>query len=328
MEESENSEPLTLGVFMSIMKKQTEEFQSIREEIKDSTKSIQDNANKQFKEIKESVTTLESIVKAQDTKIEMQEQQIQNQNMLLTSCTERMKQLEISLRKKNIILHNVSETEDSEKNLKEIVTSIITNDFDTNISGDEIEYLYRLGKQLENKETSKPRPLLIAFFSYATKTAIMQKKFKCKTYGISEDFPREVTDARRKLLPTLEKLRNEGKRATLRVDKLFVDGKLWEGEKPHQENIESTYKRKADLESPKGNENKKQSQTNSGQLELQEEITTPKPESRRQYLKGNQRTPTCTPILKFLAKKTVGDPTKTAVQANPSEGNLLNQTLR
>ena len=59
-----------------------------------------------------------------------------------------------------------------------------------------------------------------------------------KTYAISQQFPKEVLEKRRSLIPTLKSLRDQGKRAYISVDKLFIDGRIYKG--PLIESNEST----------------------------------------------------------------------------------------
>lgn len=286
------------------------------------------NTDEQFKQINDSIGGLQKTLKSHEEKIKKQDEIIQVQCIQINENSEKIKNLEISLRKKNLLFHKVPETESSEQNLKDIISSYCTNDLNINVSPTDIEYLYRLGKKEENiGSQEKMRPVLVAFFSYATKLSVMKQRSRSKTYGISEDFPKEVVDARRKLIPVLERFRSEGKKVLLEVDKLLVDGKVWEDDR---ENDETSNKRKGDCISPTGNETKKPSQgTPQESITPQDVSNVPapnKPESRRSYLKYNQRTPTCSPITKFLSKKAVEDITTLAKQNGSDD--LLNQTLK
>ena len=46
-------------------------------------------------------------------------------------------------------------------------------------------------------------------------------------YGIQEQLPPDMNQRRKQLLPIMHRLRNEGNRAKLVRDKLFVNGKLY-----------------------------------------------------------------------------------------------------
>ena len=56
--------------------------------------------------------------------------------------------------------------------------------------------------------------------------------------AISEQFPEEVLEKRRSLIPTLKSLRDQGKRAYISVDKFFIDRRIYKG--PLIESNEST----------------------------------------------------------------------------------------
>ena len=51
-------------------------------------------------------------------------------------------------------------------------------------------------------------------------------------YGISQQFPREIMDKRRELVPIMKKARSEGKDAYLVVDKLYIDKVLYKSKVP------------------------------------------------------------------------------------------------
>lgn len=52
-----------------------------------------------------------------------------------------------------------------------------------------------------------------------------------RPYGISQQFPAEVMSTRRQLVPIMLDVRKQGKDAFIKVDKLFINGRLFrEGE--------------------------------------------------------------------------------------------------
>ncbi|XP_052783261.1 uncharacterized protein LOC128219493 [Mya arenaria] len=53
------------------------------------------------------------------------------------------------------------------------------------------------------------------------------KQLKGTNFGISEQYPREVMEKRRKLIPIMIDARKQGKDACIRVDKLFIDKQLY-----------------------------------------------------------------------------------------------------
>ena len=48
-------------------------------------------------------------------------------------------------------------------------------------------------------------------------------------YGVSQQFPKEIQDRRKALVPIMKQARNEGKDAYIVVDKLYIDKVLYMG---------------------------------------------------------------------------------------------------
>lgn len=53
------------------------------------------------------------------------------------------------------------------------------------------------------------------------------KELKGNTYDMNNQYPREIQDRRKKLLPIMKQYREKGGRVALYVDKLYVDGQLY-----------------------------------------------------------------------------------------------------
>ena len=66
------------------------------------------------------------------------------------------------------------------------------------------------------------------FHNYKDKEHVRkQSRFlKGTKYFVSEQFPRELVETRKKLFPMMIKARKEGKTAWMSYDKLFVDGRV------------------------------------------------------------------------------------------------------
>lgn len=46
-------------------------------------------------------------------------------------------------------------------------------------------------------------------------------------FGLNDQFPREIQERHKKLIPIMKQLRKEGTRATLNIDKLYINGQLY-----------------------------------------------------------------------------------------------------
>lgn len=83
--------------------------------------------------------------------------------------------------------------------------------------------------RLPSKDPKKPPPIIVKFEKYKHKELVKSRgnQLKNTTYGMYDQFPKQIQDRRRKLVPMMKRFREEGKRATLSVDKLYVDGTLY-----------------------------------------------------------------------------------------------------
>ena len=85
-----------------------------------------------------------------------------------------------------------------------------------------IKRAHRLGKP----EKDRARPLIAKFSAFKDKEYIrlQARNLSGTNYGLAEDFPQEVIEIRKELIPHLKDAKKEGKRATLKYDELVIDG--------------------------------------------------------------------------------------------------------
>lgn len=83
--------------------------------------------------------------------------------------------------------------------------------------------------RLTAKDNRKPPAIIAKFEHYKHKELVKSKgkELKGTTYGLNDQFPKTIQERRKALLPIMKQLRQEGKRATLSVDKLYVDETLY-----------------------------------------------------------------------------------------------------
>ncbi|KAL0859844.1 hypothetical protein ABMA27_010184 [Loxostege sticticalis] len=160
------------------------------------------------------------------TKIDEKLRPLQEENKKLKSEVQTLQTkvniLEKEIRKNNLIIHQVSETEKSDKELLELVLETL-NKLSANADLEkwdvwEISKAHRLGKKGDRK-----RPILITLTLSWRKTEILRnnKKFNNGIYA-TEDFPKEVLMKRKELKEKMEEEIEKGKVAYIRYDKLIV----------------------------------------------------------------------------------------------------------
>ena len=90
-----------------------------------------------------------------------------------------------------------------------------------------LEKAYRLGKRKNG--AAKPRPIVVKFRKFEDREMIrsVSNRLKNTNYGISPQYPKEVLERRKKLVPIMLKERKKNKKAYIAGDKLYVNGELW-----------------------------------------------------------------------------------------------------
>jgi hypothetical protein len=106
----------------------------------------------------------------------------------------------------------------------------IINDFCVTKMGipdirENIERAHRLGKFVVNKT----RPIVVKFSSFRVRENIRTNAFKIKNrnFSVCEQFPREVVQKRKSLIHAMKRALRDNRRAVLKVDKLYIDGRLY-----------------------------------------------------------------------------------------------------
>lgn len=150
--------------------------------------------------------------------------------------------LESEHKRKNLVLYGVLEQSDeSFEQLQESILHILNNLLGLNISFQEIDHCYRLGK----RRGSTPRPVLLKCLTQWRKEQIIKNASRLKNHKIyiDHDLNKEQIIRRKELIPVMIQLRNQGKHAVVRLDQLFVDGVKMNAEES-QELMTTTSKQK------------------------------------------------------------------------------------
>lgn len=125
----------------------------------------------------------------------------------------------------NLLFFNIPEEKDENceaKVLDIIESKLKIADAKTNIK---LQRTHRVGAF----KPSRIRPIVAKFSDFPDREKVRSSAsmLKGSKYGIGEQFPPEVVEKRRKLIPVMMKARSEGKEAYLRIDKLYIDKQLY-----------------------------------------------------------------------------------------------------
>ena len=111
--------------------------------------------------------------------------------------------------------------------------SILRNFMDKELGVEDVEDIsieraHRVGKQCSD---GKPRPIIAKLSFFKDKSYVLSKAptLTGTNFGVSPDFPKEIVDIRKSLLPHLKAARKRGCTAKLVYDKLYIDGQLFQG---------------------------------------------------------------------------------------------------
>jgi len=127
----------------------------------------------------------------------------------------------------NLLFFNVPEK--PEENPIEVVHNFLENylKIEDSAHSIEIDRAHRLGAF--RRGSSQPRPLVAKFLKYQDKEMARKNAHQLKgtSFAISEQFPKEINEVRKKLYPIFKKAKQEGKKAVLSKDKLYISGQLY-----------------------------------------------------------------------------------------------------
>lgn len=142
--------------------------------------------------------------------------------------------------RENLLFFGIPEV--SKENCIDLVKDFCVKELkiDTGVNKLQIDRAHRIG----NKFTSgsgKPRPIVAKFHSFQEKENIRQQSFMLKNtrYGISEQYPKEIADKRRRLMPVMKRERENGNTVKLVVDRLYINGREYRGPETRPEGISS-----------------------------------------------------------------------------------------
>lgn len=115
--------------------------------------------------------------------------------------------------------------DDPEKLIKDFMTKQLKLPAET-VQNITFHRVHRIRSQHNN---SRPRPIVAKFEHYKHKELVQKqgRQLKGTTYGLNEQYPKVILERRKKLFPIRKQKMNEGKRAIITVDKLYIDGQLY-----------------------------------------------------------------------------------------------------
>lgn len=158
---------------------------------------------------------------------EIKEMKEENKNLRerVVKQEERIQHLEREVRKKNLIIKGIvdGEGEDENETRDKIVAVVQKIGVDIDVKGD-VDEVRRIGKYRPQQK----RPILVKLTKESTRRTVLKnaKKLKGTDIWIDEDYPREVQEERRRLMPRMKEARENGCKAIVKYNKLIINGEV------------------------------------------------------------------------------------------------------
>ena len=143
---------------------------------------------------------------------------------------EKLLNMERKSMEQNLIFYGIPETPSAnceEKIKLQVLAFVLGEDSPLQPADVTFEWVNRAGRS----SPDKIRPIIARLTDFKTREVIRQAAYerkdalKEKDLGVGIQLPFEMRERRRRLTPTLERLRSEGRRVKFVGDKLFVDGR-------------------------------------------------------------------------------------------------------
>lgn len=172
-----------------------------------------------------------------------------------------MESLEKQIRRKNLIIKGIVDEEKEEELItKEKVEAVLSKMGIKIEIESETEEIRRIGKYIEGRA----RPVIIKLMKFNKKIEILKNSNNLKgtEIWIDEDYPKEVQEERRQLIPIMKTAREQGQKAQLRYNKLIINNELYKkdpgntqetGAGEQQYTSSRSNKRKVQIRSPETN---------------------------------------------------------------------------
>lgn len=199
------------------------------------------SVDQDIKDLKESYTFVNATAdelkegqKTQNDSIKSLEESIARIEAKNATLTQELNDIRAHSMRNNLVFYNLPEVEKEDPfvTVREVLANKMRIDENNEI---EIERAHRLG---EKRDDGKPRPIVAKLLRYQDKEYIRKSAYLLKgtKLGISEQFPKVIAEARKKLYPIMKKAKEGGHTVKLIKDKLYINGQRYRG--PPEQNEE------------------------------------------------------------------------------------------
>ena len=172
----------------------------------------------------QSLTKTTEALKVENAKLQTETTALSNTIVCLKSelkkKSKKLSELETYTRRENLVFRGISQDteEDCEQKVKRVIGNVMK------ITTDEMRF--DLCHRIPGK---RPQPIIVRFNWFQDRVKVYNARSTLQGHPISihEDFPQEVVNNRRSLLPIMKKAREMDKFSVVRGDKLIIDQKTY-----------------------------------------------------------------------------------------------------
>ncbi|CAG2205477.1 unnamed protein product [Mytilus edulis] len=168
-------------------------------------------------------------IRSENNKVAENMQKVQNN---LDELQEKHLDLQIRSMRENLVFTGIPmTTENEESDTTEGILKLFMKEdmkMETEI---DFHRAHRFGQLNERKNrdgtTFKTKPIVCRFKSFKDREIVRKSATNLKgtTFGVSEQFPKEINERRKLLWPYYKEARKQNKKALIKRDRLFIDGK-------------------------------------------------------------------------------------------------------
>lgn len=215
---------------------------------------------------------ISSKLQTMDTKLEKITDEVvklrKENDALRERVTKQDKQIELlerEARRNNLIIHGVTDDENERMEGTEHKVVEIIKRTGVDIAADrEIDDARRMGRYREGNT----RPIQVKLTRGNKKAEILKqaRNLKGTDIWIDQDYPKEILEQRKELIPKLKEAREKGNKATLKYNKLIINGKVYN---PREQQLIPTSK---DGNERKGDNKRTTSQRSPGNESFEEQL--------------------------------------------------------
>lgn len=175
----------------------------------------------------ERISKVESLTDSTQFSVGLANDKIAQLEKQKSTMKEELNYLQSQSMRNNLIFSNISEernetNERSEQILRDFMVDKLKMAQDM-VSEIQFERVHRIG---QTKMDGKSRQLIAKFTLFKEREAVRKerKELKDTNFYISEQFPKDIVERRKKLLPKMKKAKEENRDAWISYDTLYIDG--------------------------------------------------------------------------------------------------------